>query len=129
MANHTDDFANKLIFSGVHLELTPAMQNVMSEKFAVLLRHNEWIVRVNVRISMDQTRGQQHLYSGTAQIEMRGPDIIANVKGDDAYAVIDGLVEKLDEQLRERHERLLYDRRHPHDVEIEANIPKARGNA
>jgi putative sigma-54 modulation protein len=127
MANNTDDFANKLIIQGVHIELTAAMQNVIREKFGVLLRHNEWIVRINVRLSLDQTRGQQHLYSATGQIEMRGPDIVATVKGDEAYAVLDGLVEKLDEQLRERHERLLYDRRHPHDVEIEANIPKAGG--
>jgi putative sigma-54 modulation protein len=124
MANHTDDFASKLILQGVHLDLTAAMQNVMRDKFAVLLRHNEWIVRINVRLAKDQTRGQQHLYSATGRIEMRGPDIVATVKGDEAYAVIDGLVEKLDEQLRERHERLVYARKHPHDVEIAAEIPK-----
>jgi putative sigma-54 modulation protein len=124
MANYTDDFGNKLILQGVHLELTAAMQNVMREKFSVLLRHNEWIVRIQVRLSKDQTRGQKHLYSATGQIEMRGPDMVATVKGDEAYAVIDGLVEKLDEQLRERHERLVYNRKHPHEVEIGAEIPK-----
>ncbi len=127
MANHIDDFANKLILQGVHIELTAALQNVMREKFSVLLRHNEWIVRLHVRLVQDQTRGQKHLYSATGQIEMRGPDIVATVKGDDAYAVLDGLVEKLDEQLRERHERKLYERKHPHDVEISAEIPKAGG--
>jgi putative sigma-54 modulation protein len=124
MPNYTDDFANKIILQGIHVELTAAMQNVMREKFSVLLRHNEWIIRINVRLHQDQTRGQKHHYTATGQVEVRGPDIIATVKGDDAYNVIDGLVEKLDEQLRERHERRKDKRNHPHDVEIETELPK-----
>jgi putative sigma-54 modulation protein len=124
MPNYTDDFANKIILQGIHVELTAAMQNVMREKFSVLLRHNEWIIRINVRLHQDQTRGQKHHYTATGQVEVRGPDIVATVKGDDAYNVIDGLVEKLDEQLRERHERRKDKRNHPHDVEIETALPK-----
>lgn len=52
------------------------------------------------------------------------PDDIASVKGDDAYAVFDGLVEKLDELLRERHERKKDKRNHPHKIELEADLPK-----
>ena len=51
---------------------------------------------------------------------------MATVKGDEAYNVLDGLVEKLDEQLRERHERRKDKRNHPHDVEIGAELPKVR---
>jgi putative sigma-54 modulation protein len=66
------------------------------------------------------------MYTASGQIEIRGPDIVASVKGDDAYNVLDGLVEKLDEQLRERHERRKDKRNHPHDVEIPASLPKTR---
>lgn len=122
---NTDELS-KIHMAGVHLDLTPAMQNIIREKFSVLLRHNEWIIRINVRLHLDQTRGNQHHYSATGEVEVRGPNIIATVKGDDAYNVLDGLVEKLDEQLRERHERLKDKRNHPHDVEIDANLPKVQ---
>jgi len=124
MKTNSDDRASKLIVQGVHIELTPAMQGVIREKFAVLLEHNTWIVRINVRLNRDQTRGKQSHYTATGQIEIAGPDIVASVKGDDAYNVLDGLVEKLDEQLRERHERRKDRRNHPHEVEIETELPK-----
>lgn len=127
MTNNSDDLLSKIHMQGVHVELTAAMQNIIREKFSVLLRHNEWIVRVNVRLHQDQHRGNQHHYNATGQIEMRGPDIVATVKGDDAYAVLDGLVEKLDEQLRERHERMKDKRNHPQDIELSAGLPKVGG--
>ena len=124
MTNNTDDLLSKIHMQGVHVELTAAMQNIIREKFSVLLRHNEWIVRVNVRLHQDQHRGNKAHFTATGQIEMRGPDIVATVKGDDGYTVLDGLVEKLDEQLRERHERLKDKRNHPENVEIAAELPK-----
>src|SRR4051812_34340491 len=98
-----DDIGSKLIMQGVHVELTAAMQNIIREKFSVLLSHNEHIVRINVRLHQDQQLGKKHHYTATGQIELRGPDLVATVKGGAAYDVIDGLVEKLDEQLRDRH--------------------------
>ena len=55
---------------------------------------------------------------------MGGPDIVATVKGDEAYNVLDGLVEKLDEQLRERHERRKDKRKQGGAVDIPAELPK-----
>lgn len=127
MTNNTDDLLSKIHMQGVHVELTAAMQNIILEKFSVLLRHNEWIVRVNIRLQQDQHRGNKAHFTATGQIEMRGPDIVATVKGDEAYAVLDGLVEKLDEQLRERHERMKDKRNHPQEVEIDAELPKVSG--
>ena len=126
MRNQTDDISSKIIMQGVHVNLTAAMQNAILEKFSVLLRHNEWIVRIHVRLHQDQQRGNKHHYTATGQIEIGGPDIVATVKGDDAYSVLDGLVEKLDEQLRERHERRKDKRNHSREVEIETQLPKSR---
>ena len=127
MTNNSEDIASKIIMQGVHVELTAAMQNIIREKFSVLLRHNDRIIRIHVRLHQDQNRGQQHHYSATGQVEISGPDLIATVKGEDAYNVLDGLVEKLDEQLRERHERRKDRRNHLHDVEIGGSLPKAAG--
>ncbi len=128
MTNNKDDLLSKIHLQGVHVDLTDAMQAIIRGKFSVLLRHNEWIVRVNVRLQQDQHRGNQHHYAATGHIEVRGPDIVATVKGDDAYNVLDGLVEKLDEQLRERHERLKDKRNHPQDVELASHLPKINGS-
>jgi putative sigma-54 modulation protein len=128
MTNNSDDLASKIIMQGVHIELTAAMQNIIREKLSVLLRHNEWIVRINVRLHQDQQRGKNFHYTATGQIEIGGPDIVATVKGDDAYSVIDGLVEKLDEQLRERHERRKDKRNHPREVEIDTPLPKMQSD-
>jgi putative sigma-54 modulation protein len=124
MTNNSDDIASKITMQGIHIELTAAMQNAILEKFSVLLRHNEWIVRINVRLHQDQQLGKTYHYTATGQIEIRGPDIVATVKGEDAYSVLDGLVEKLDEQLRERHERRKDKRNHARDVDIEAELPR-----
>lgn len=125
MTQFSDDIGSKIIMQGVHVELTGAMQNIIREKFAVLLRHNDRIIRINVRLQQDQHRGQKAHFTATGQIEISGPDIVATVKGADAYAVLDGLVEKLDEQLRERHERWK-DRRHRQEpLDVDAELPKA----
>ena len=126
MNTNPDDIASKLILQGVHVELTPALQNVMCEKFAILLRHNDYIVRINVRLNKDQTRGRQSHYTATGQIEIGGPDLVAHVEGDDAYNVLDGLVDKLDKLLRDRHITRKDKRNHPHEVDIEANLPKVQ---
>lgn len=120
----TDTFASKLKIQGIHFELTEAMQNIMHEKFGVLLRHNEYIIRVNVRIHQDQTLGTEHHYTATGQIEISGPDLVASAEGKDAYDVMDQLVEKLDRQLEKRHGRRKDRRNHPQSPEIEAALPK-----
>ena len=124
MTNYSDDTDFKIIMQGVHFELTAAMQNIIREKFSVLLRHHERIARLNVRLHQDQQLGKNVHFTATGHIKMRGPDIVATVKGEDAYNVLDGLVEKLDEQLRERHERRKDKRNHPNDVELDASLPK-----
>ena len=121
----TTDPSSKLILQGVHLELTDAMQNVMREKLSVLLRHNDYIVRINVRLQQDQTLGTEHHYTATGQIEIGGPDLVASAEGKDAYDVIDSLVDKLDRQLERRHGKRKERRNHPKGSDISANIPKA----
>src|SRR3954467_10386125 len=129
MTNNPEDFLSKIHMQGIHVDLTAAMQNIIREKFLVLLRHQERIIRVNVRLQQDQHRGKKAHFTATAQIEIGGPDIIATVKGDEAYSVLDGVVEKLDEQLRERHERRKDKRNHPHEVEIDTELPKVEAQS
>src|SRR3954465_2290131 len=120
----SDDIASRIILQGIHFDLTEAMQNVMREKFAVLLRHNDYIVRINVRIHQDQRMGNEHHYTGTAQIEIAGPDLVASAEGKDAYDVLDVLVDKLDRQLEKRHGKRKDSRNHPTAPDIDVDLPK-----
>jgi putative sigma-54 modulation protein len=122
--DETQDINSRLKLQDVHIDLTAAMQEVMREKFAVLLRHNDYIIRINVRLQQDQRMGNEHHYTATAQIEIGGPDIVASAEGKEAYAVLDDLVEKLDRQLERRHGRRKDSRNHPHDVDIDVDLPK-----
>lgn len=120
----TDNLSSKITMQGIHVDLTEAMKNAILDKFSVLLRHNEYIVRINVRLRSDQQLGRQHHYSATGEIEIGGPNLIATTEGTDAYNVMDDLVEKLDELLRRRHGQRKDKRNHPHEVELDADLPK-----
>ena len=121
----TLEFSSKLILQGIHLELTEAMQNVIHDKFAALLRHNDYIVRIHVRLHQDQTLGADYHYTATGQIEIGGPDLVASAEGKDAYEVIDQLVEKLERQLERRHGKRKDRRNHPAATELDTQLPKA----
>jgi putative sigma-54 modulation protein len=123
--NH--DLAGRLHLQAVHLELTEAMKNVLHEKLAVLLRHNDYIVRINVRLQRDQTLGTESHYTATGQIEIGGPDLVASADGKDAYELIDVLVDKLDRQLERRHGKRKDRRNHPNPPDLDAALPKSPG--
>jgi putative sigma-54 modulation protein len=121
-----NDVDQKLILQGIHVDLTEAMQTSIRERFAILLRHNPWIVRINIRLHQDQKlgQGQQHHYTATGHIEIGGPDLVASAEGLAAYDTLDELVEKLDRLLRERAGRRKEKRNHPQEVELDAPLPK-----
>lgn len=120
-----DDIGSKIVLQGIHVELTPALQNILREKLSVLLRHNPYIIRIDVRLHRTQALGQTHLFRASAQLEIGGPDLNASAEGPEAYDVIDELVAKLSKLLERRHGRYKDRRNHPHDIELEAAIPKA----
>lgn len=119
-----DDLDSKLIVQGIHIELTDALRAAIRDKFAVLLRHNDYIVRIEVRLQRDQKMGSDRHYTATAQIAIAGPDLVATAEGKEAYEVIDELVEKLDRQLGRRQGKRKEKRNHPQAPEIEAQLPK-----
>ena len=122
--NLPENLDGKILMQGIHVELTEGLQTAIREKFAVLLRHNEFILRINVRLHQDQTLGNEHHYTATAEIEIGGPNLVATAEGKDAYAILDELVDRLDNLIERRHGRRKERRNHPHDIELDANIPK-----
>ena len=124
-SNLSDDIGSKIVLQGIHVDLTPALQEAMREKLIVLLRHNPYILRIDVRLRLNQTVGQNHRYRASAQIEIGGPDLNASAEGAAAYDAIDELVAKLGQLLERRHGLRKDRRNHPAEIELEAAIPKA----
>lgn len=114
------DHAAKIIMQGIHVELTPALQTAILEKFETLLRHDERIIRLNIRLH----KGGDYHYSASAQVEVSGLDLVAHADDKDAYVALDKLSQKLDQLLEKRHDRRKDKRNHPHGIELDADLPK-----
>lgn len=97
----SENLAGKLITTGIHLDLTPALKQRVAEKVARLLRHEPRIDRIRIDLEHDKTAGVAR-FMAKGRIEIRGPDLIAAVDDGDAYKAIDLLVDKLDAALRRR---------------------------
>lgn len=119
-----EDRSDRIYVQGIHFDLTEAMRLAIADKFRPVMRRTPEVVRLNVRLAQDQKLGGVLHYSGTAQLEIRGPDLIAHAEGTDPYVILDELVEKLDHLVERRQGRRKDKRNHPHDIELEANLPK-----
>jgi putative sigma-54 modulation protein len=115
----------RIAMQGIHVELTDAMQSAIHDKFSAILRHNERIIRINVRLHRDQTLGNEYHFTGTAKAEIGGPDLVASAEGKDAYAVIDALADTLDRLVRERHEQRVDRRNHPYGTGLDPTSSQA----
>jgi len=114
----------KLIISGIHLDLTDSLKIHVREKASRLLRHEPRIDRIRVDIEYHETKSHHGQFTAKGQIEIGGPDIIASANGDDAHGSIDKLISELDRGLRKRATERLKNRKHPHPIELDADIPK-----
>ncbi len=114
----------KLIISGIHLDLTDGIKAHVREKVTKLLRHEPQIVRIRIDIEYHETKSHHGQFTAKGRIEIQGPDLIAGESGDDAYAAIDKTVKELDRLIRKRSTDRLSKRNHPSPVELDANLPK-----
>jgi len=96
---------DKLLLSGIHVTLTPALKEAIEHKAAKLFRHETHLVRVRIDLEHDQTKGPQDRFVAKGQIELDGPDLVASATSEDGYKSVDLLVAKLDELLRRRHQK------------------------
>jgi putative sigma-54 modulation protein len=94
---------HNVILSGLHLELTDALKNIVHEKTERLFKHDDTIIRVRVELehaSCSSTRSNEFVAKG--HLELKGTTITISTASDDLYNSIDDLVNKLDRGLRRR---------------------------
>ena len=119
------DTHHPIIISGVHLELTEALKAKVNEKMSKLFAHEMAIIRIRVELEYNAHRNtNENEFIAKGHIEIHGPPMVASVASNDLYQSIDKLTIKLDRMLRRRSRLERVKRKHPHQVEIPAELPK-----
>ena len=93
----------KVILSGLHMNLTDALKATVMEKTERLFKHDERIMRVRVELeSKTSSNSHQDRYVAKGHLEMHGAPIVMTDSSNDLYKSIDRLIDKLDRGLRRR---------------------------
>ncbi len=116
----------EVIISGLHMELTEALKTLVHEKADKLFQHEERIIRLRVELEYNQNKGngKAEEFIAKGHIEINGAPMIVSVASDDLYKSVDQMIDKLDRKLRRRSRLNRVKRKHPHGVEIPADLPK-----
>ncbi len=115
-----------VIISGLNMDLTDAIRNVVVAKVEKLFEHEDHIVRMRVELEYDaHKRTHQNEFIAKGHLEVRGNDHNAHAETDDLYKSIDEMVNKLDRMLRRRSRLKKVKRKDTHVIDIPAQIPKA----
>ncbi len=87
--------------TGHHVDITPALRSYVNDKFERLERHFDNVTDIHVILSVEKLR-----HKAEATIQISGGSLFADNVEDDMYAAIDGLVDKLDRQVKKHKEKL-----------------------
>lgn len=88
-------------FTGHHMDVTPALKNITTEKLQKLQRHFEHINQINVTFGIEKINQVVE-----ATVGVPGEQIVASAKNEDMYSAIDALVDKLDRQIIRYKEKM-----------------------
>jgi len=86
--------------AGHHVEITPALRDYVHSKMDRVIRHFDRLTSVQVILSVEKLRQKAE-----AKLHLAGHDIYADATEEDMYAAIDGLVDKLDRQVKKHKEK------------------------
>jgi putative sigma-54 modulation protein len=86
--------------TGHHVEVTPALRAYVTEKMQKLVRHSDQVISIRVILNVEKLE-----QLAEATVKEAGRTTFASVTATDMYASIDGLVDKLDRQIRRRKDR------------------------
>jgi putative sigma-54 modulation protein len=90
----------QISLTGHHVDITEALRNYVDSKFERLERHFDHVTNVYVILSVEKLRQKAE-----AKLHLNGADIFADCVEEDMYAAIDGLVDKLDRQVKKYKEK------------------------
>lgn len=89
--------------SGQQIEVTEPLRNYVAEKIGRIQKHFDHVTNTNVVLHFEKKRNR---HSAEATINTKGAQLHADSDGDDMYAAIDALADKLDRQVLRHKEKL-----------------------
>lgn len=93
----------QLNVSGQQIEITEPLRQYVTEKIGRIQKHFDHVTNTNVVLHFEKKKNR-HLAEAT--INAKGAQLHADSEGDDMYAVIDALADKLDRQVLKHKEKL-----------------------
>jgi putative sigma-54 modulation protein len=87
--------------TGHHLEVTPALRAYVIEKMQRISRHFDHVISIKVILKIEN-----HQQQAEATVNTAGKALFAQEIDSDMYAAINGLVDKLDKQVRRYKDRM-----------------------
>lgn len=91
----------ELNITGHHVEITPALKDYINNKLIRLERHFDNLTDINCILSVEKLE-----HKAEAKINVSGGTLFADSVAEDMYAAIDGLIDKLDRQVKKHKEKL-----------------------
>ena len=89
-----------LHLTGHHVDITPAIREYVTSKLTRINRHFDHVIDVNVIMTVEKLDQKIE-----ANVHLSGKDIHVQSNGEDMYAAIDVLIDKLDRQVIRHKER------------------------
>ena len=93
--------------TGHHVDITPAIREYVEKKFERIQRHFDNITGIHVILTVEKER-----HKAEAKLNVSQADLFADDESDNMYAAIDGLIDKLDRQVKKHKEKLTDHRDH-----------------
>lgn len=91
----------QLTLTGHHLEVTPALREYVGAKLGRLERHFDQLTDIHCILTVEKLS-----HKAEATVHLSGGTIHADSVQQDMYAAIDGLIDKLDRQVKKHKEKL-----------------------
>lgn len=92
----------QLSVTGHHVEVSPPLKEYVASKLEKIGRHFDNVTDVHCILTVEKLR-----HKAEATVSVNGAKIYADATEDDMYAAIDGLVDKLDRQVKKHKEKLV----------------------
>ncbi len=92
----------QLSVTGHHVEVSAPLKDYVVSKIEKIQRHFDHVLDVHCILTVEKLR-----HKAEATVKVNGGTIYADATEDDMYAAIDGLVDKLNRQIRKHKEKMV----------------------
>ncbi len=94
------------IISGKNFKLTPSLKQYIQDKLGRLKKYWGKIIRARVELKVDKAHKSGQVSEVDVVLEVPGPDIRAEQKGNEMHEAIDLIMPKLEKQLRRAKDKV-----------------------